>query len=225
MSANKQLEHLKVLCKEALETKRDQLSVVPRKIQEQLNNLAKVEQLPLEELKELFEKHQKDFLEGDRTWLLETELILAGIDISYCFKLAENQGDDLASELLYRVYRILELSEILEGEHLQTIQKRANTIKSLLEGDASIGPSGIEQNFLTNNIGGIIQSIVPMFTSLSQSPEFKKVIEKAVPKESFDGNNQPDISAIIKNTLGVFESEEGKNLFGKIAGSLQPLKK
>jgi hypothetical protein len=118
----------------------------------------------------------------------------------------------------------MEVSECLEAEDLQTIQKRANTIKAMLEGDNAAGPAGIEHNFLNDNIGGIIQSIVPMFTSLSQSPEFKKVIEKAVPKET-DSNNPPDISAIIKNTLGVFDSEEGKTLFGKIAGSLPPLKK
>jgi len=64
-----------------------------------------------------------------------------------------------------------------------------------------------------------------MFESLMQSNEFKKVLEKAVPKETQTGNNPPDISSVIKNTLGVFESQEGKELFSKITNVLPIPKK
>jgi hypothetical protein len=62
-----------------------------------------------------------------------------------------------------------------------------------------------------------------MFEGLMQSSEFQKVLEKTIPKDSGNSSSPPDISDVIKKTLGVFDSDEGKNLFNKITGSLSQM--
>jgi hypothetical protein len=224
---SKQLEYLCESCKEALETKSKQLNVTPLKLQEQLQVVSKFDPTSFgdDKLLELFEQHRKEFLEGDRSWLIGANITINGLDVSYCFKLAEEQDHDLTGIILYRIYRAIEVSGVLEGEDLQTIKNRATTIKSMLDGNSTAGPSGLEFGALQQNLGGIMQNIVPMFESLMQSPEFKKVISKAIPQDAQTSNNPPDISSVIKNTLGVFESQEGKELFSKITDILPMTKK
>lgn len=230
MSLPRQLEYLRDSCIEALETKAKALSVPSVRITDQINLLLAMNfsDSNEDELFELFDQNKKQFLTGSRDWISKAKIIIQGVDVSYCFVVAEDVDSELATLIMYRIYRCFEMCDGIAEEDVQALAKRSSNIKAMLDSDANtslpVGPAGVELGAIQQNLGGIIQGFLPMLEGLMQSTEFKRVLDKSIPKDSGDSNNPPDISAVIKSTLGIFDSQEGKDLFNKISGSLAPKK-
>lgn len=220
MTLVKQLEYLRDACLEALETKIEGTSVAPLKVTNLRDDVKKwdINKVTPEEIESLYKQHQDHWLNADREWVIKASITLQGIDLSYCYSIADDVDPDLATIILYRIYRCIEVSMDVEEEFKQ----KTISIKNVVNGGA--GPTGIELGAIQNNIGGVIQGLLPMFQSLMQSNEFKRVVERTIPKDA-NPSNPPDISSVVKNAMGVFESQEGKELFDKITGTLQHLPK
>lgn len=224
----KQLGLLRDECVEALEAKAKASTVTSNKVQNMLHSLGSwdIETVNSENVASLYNSHKKEFLEGNSSWPAEAKLVFGDVNVSYCFSVALEVDKELANIILYRIYRCVETAGNLTGEEEKIISKRSSTIKSSIDGNA--GPSGpsssIEMGALQQNLGGIIQGFLPMFEGFMQSPEFKTVLSKAIPKD-VDPNTPPDVSSVIKNTLEVFNSDEGKSLFNNITGMMSQMPK
>jgi len=219
----KQVEHLKVVCLEALELKAKKLDITSERINSQVKlwkSLAP-SNMPVMEFSRFYLKYTKELLSSERKWLVGLGCTVLGLDLSYAFELAEDVDPDLATIILYRIYRCIETSETLSESEVEPIRKKSLGLKSIIEGtDPSgipAGPAGIAFQNILNNAGPIISQLLPSIQKIMGGDGFKKIMENAVPTNA-DPNAPPDIESIVKGTITALQSPEGQEIFSQVGG-------
>lgn len=220
MSLSQQLEYLKSLAIEALESKANKFSVVSNRIKKQIDawNTLESDSIDVKFVQKWWDDNDQDFLNGERKWIGLAGLTIGDCDVSYVFGVAEEVDSELATLIIYRIYRIVELSGVVPEEHIESIKDRCQRIKEQHD-QGEAGPAALGMQGLLGNLGGVVNSVLPAFNSLVESSKFQEVIKKSIP-ENADPNAPPDIKTVLNSAMSIFDSPEGKEIFNKLTSTL-----
>lgn len=219
---SKQFKALKESCVEALDISTT-TTIKPLAVMEKMTawNNCDIAQVNASVFRAIYDNNIEAFTKlPDRDWLLKTSspVTVGSIDVSHAYSLANNTDQDLATVILYRLFKCVETADVLTEGELEPVTKNATALRDIINGTGvPPGPSGVAFSQVMKNAGPIISGLLPAIQSLMEGDSFKKIMEKAVPSNT-DPTKPPNVESIVKGTMDALQSPEGQEIFNKVGG-------